>query len=265
MERSFMRYFRALPAAAAVILLAGCDSNPTTPTVDVDAALSQMSSNGIATYSGAAASASTSGLGSLASPSVPAANAANCPYNTSTEFFVCDPITSSGVTFSRSFQLLDAQGVSLSTANPLLVASIRSVIDIDGTVTPPNGAQLTTEITRHEDATLSGIQSTSRVLNGSATQRLAMTGSSFSFVSNDTSATADLLLPSTPQQKYPLGGTITTNRTISTSGVAATSLHQSEEISFDGTSVMTVKIMHGTEARTCLVNLATPGVAPSCS
>jgi hypothetical protein len=260
-----MRLSRLIPALATAALVAGCDSNPTSPTVDVEATLTQMSSGGIATYSGAAASASTSG-GMMTSPSIPAANTSNCPYNPATSFFVCAPVTSNGVSFSRSFQLLDSQGKPLSTPSPLLVAAIRSVIDLDGTITPPQGSQsVTTQITRHEDATLSGIQSASRTLNGNATQRLAMSGSGFAFTSNDTSATANLLLPSSPDQRYPLGGTITTNRTVTTSGVTTTSVHQSEEIAFDGTSIMTVKITVGANVRTCKVNLATPGVAPTCS
>jgi hypothetical protein len=145
---------------------------------------------------------------------------------------------------------------------------VRSIIDVSGTIAPSNGNQVTTEITRHEDATLSGIMSTSRVLNGSSTQRLAFTGQSFSFVSNDTSSTTNLQLPATAAQKYPLGGTIVTDRTVTSSGIATTTHHQHEEISFDGSSIMTVKLTVGTTSTvstTCKVNLATPGVAPVCT
>lgn len=261
-----MRPSRILSATLALIVAAGCDSNPTTPEVNVDAMLTQMSGGGIATYSQAATSASSAGMGMTASPTLPTASASSCPYNATTKFFVCTPVTSNGITFSRSFQLLDASGVALSTPAPLALASIRSVVDVEGTVTPASGSQLmTTQITRHEDATLSGIQSASRVLNGSSTQRLSMTGSSFGFVSNDTSTTTNLQLPSSPDQRYPLGGKIVTNRTVTTSGATTASFHQQEEITFDGTSVMTVKITQGTSIRTCKVNLATPGVAPTCA
>lgn len=261
-----MRMKRIVPSLIAVALVAGCESNPTSPEVNVDAVLSQMSTSGISGFTAVAATASGSGV---VAPSVNApSSTASCPYNTATSFFVCAPVTNNGVTVSRSFQLRDATGAPLSTPNPLLLASVRSIIDVSGTITPANGSQVTTEITRHEDATLTGIMSTNRVLNANSTQRLAFTGSSFSFVSNDTSATTDLQLPATAAQKYPLGGTITTSRTYTSSGITTSTYKQHEEITFDGTSVMTIKITGGVTATfttTCKINLATPGVAPVCT
>ncbi|HET9425783.1 MAG TPA: hypothetical protein VFO55_10460 [Gemmatimonadaceae bacterium] len=257
-----MRLSRVLAAATAAFFIAGCDSSPTTPEVNVDAALNQMASSSISGYSTAAMSMPA---GAMMPSSTPGSSASSCPYNTTTRFFDCSPVTSNNVTFTRSYQLLDASGTALTTPNPLLVASIRSIIDIEGTIaaTGPNPA--TTEIDRHEDATLSGLQSASRVLNGTATQRVSVTGSSFGFVANDTSTTTGLLLPTTQAQKYPLGGTIITSGTVSMSGATTSTQTHRREISFDGTSVMTVKITIGTSVTTCRINMETPGVAPVCS
>lgn len=262
-----MRLIRVLPSMVVAMILGGCESSNTEPVVSIDAVLAQMSSSGIAGFS-ATAGAST-GMNGLAAPSMPGGgSSSSCSYNTGTTFFVCAPFTANGLTITRSFQLRDASGAALSTPNPLLLASVRSIIDVTGTIAPSNGNQITTEITRHEDATLSGIMSANRVLNGNSTQRLAFTGQSFTFVSNDTSATTNLQLPATVAQKYPLGGTIVTDRTVTSSGVTATTHHQHEEISFDGSSIMTVKITIGTSSTvstTCKVNLASPATPPVCT
>lgn len=257
-----MRPTRVL-AILTLIALAACESNPTEPEVSVDAVLSQMASAGISSYSTATLSAA--GGVAVAVPTPGNASSASCPYDSSTKFFVCTPVTQNGLTFSRQFQLLDATGAPLSTGNGLLIASVRSVIDVEGTMTQTGANAATVQIDRHEDAILSGIQSANRVLNGSSTQALTVTGSSFAFTSNDASTTTNLQLPSSPDQKYPLGGTIVTDRTITTSGVTTATSQQHFEISFDGTNLMTVKMTLGTNATTtCKLDLA--GVAaPVCS
>ena len=257
-----MRAIRLIPALALALLSACGSDDPTAPTVDVDATLTQMATGGISNYTTAAAAASYGG----ASVPVPASNSASCPYDASTKFFVCAPVTANGMTFNRKFQLLDASGVALSTANPLTVAAIRSVVDMQGTMTQTTPSPATIQIDRHEDATLSGIQSTNRVMNGTSTQQMTLTASSLAMTSNETSTTTNLQLPATPDQKYPLGGTITTNGSMTLSGVTTGTQQYSREISFDGSSIMTVKMSFaGSTTTTCKVNLAAPGSTPTCS
>jgi hypothetical protein len=257
-----MRSLRFAPALLVAGLISACDSEPTTPTVDVDAALDQMASGGISTYTTAAAGAINGGAG----VPVPAgAHSASCAYSGGTGFFTCAPVTAGGITFARQFQLLDASGAPLAEPNPLLIASIRSVIDVEGTHTGTGVNPVTVQIDRHEDATLSGIQSTSRVLNGSATQQVTVTGSGNSLSTTEASTTTNLMLPSTPQQKYPLGGTIVTTGTMTTSGVTTSTQPYQSEITFDGTSIMTVKLTLGGSTLTCKIDLAPQGGPQSCS
>ena len=112
-----MRFPRLSLSFAVAALVVACDSSSTEPHVDLDAALSQMATSGIGTYATAAAGAGVN----LPSPST---SASSCPYDAATKFFVCAPITASGMTFSRQFQLLDAAGAPLATVNPLAVASL---------------------------------------------------------------------------------------------------------------------------------------------
>ncbi len=255
-----MRSFRFAPALLAAALVAGCDTEPTTPTVNVDAALEQMATGGISTYTTAAAGPLT-GMASVPTPA--GGKASSCSYSAGTGFFSCAPVTAGGITFSRQFQLLDASGAPLAEPNPLLIAAIRSVIDVEGTHTTTGANPTTVQIDRHEDATLSGIQSASRMLNATATQQVSVTGASFAASTDETSTTTDLLLPSTPDKKYPLGGTIVTAGTLTTSGVTSSTQQYQGELAFDGTNLMSVKLTFGSTVLTCKVNLA-PGAQPGC-
>jgi hypothetical protein len=256
-----MRALRLLPALALAALSACDSSEPVGPTADVDAALTLMATGGISSYTTAAAAASVGG----ATVPVPAASAASCPYDATTKFFVCAPVAANGMTFSRKFQLLDASGSPLATANALSVASIRSVVDLEGTITQGAPNPATIQLDRHEDATLTGIQSASRLLNGTSTQQMTLTSSGFSLSSNETGSTSNLQLPSNPDQKYPLGGTITATGSMTLASVTTSTQQYSREISFDGSSIMTVKMTASGSTTTCKVNLASPGATPTCS
>jgi hypothetical protein len=258
-----MRAFQVSSALVLSLLVAACESSDTTtPQVDVDAALAQMASGGISSYTTAAVEA-TAGA-DVAIPSAPGANTASCGYDSGTSFFVCSPVTSNGITFSRQFQLLDATGAPLATVNPLTVAAIRSVIDVEGTTAPSGANQATLHIDRHEDATLSGIQSANRVLDGSSTQELVISTTDAMVTSNEASVTTTLQLPSLPSQKYPLGGKITTDGSLTISGSNPFVQEYQREITFNGTSIMTVKMTSGSTTLTCAIDLSKTS-APACS
>lgn len=246
--------FRSVTALALIAVFAGCESgDPVTPQVDVDAALSDLA-KGAAAYGD---------FGMGASLPSPATHASDCAFDAPSGFFKCAPVNANGIAFSRQFQLLDASGASLSSVNPLLVASIRSVTDVNGTIAPAGAEQVAIEIRRHDDATLSGVQSPNRVLNGTATQQLVASAEGTSLTLNDTTVTTQLQLPSTPQQKYPLGGKVVSSGAIHTPGTATEKYRI--ELSFDGTSIVTIKYAIGTEAFTCKVNMASPNSEPVCT
>ena len=248
-----MRY-RYLSTLALVALFAACDSgDPVTPQVDIDAALSEIATSGV-TYG-------SFGMGSTVP--LPSASSASCAFDAPTGYFKCPPVTSNGITFGRQFQLLDASGAPLSTISPATVASIRSVTDVEGTLAPTTQVPITIQIQRHDDATLAGVQSTTRMLNGLATQKVTVSGDGAAIILHDTTTTTQLKLPSTPQQHYPLGGTIVSSGAIYDDGAAAETYRI--EMIFDGTSVLTVKSTVGGETWTCKVNMANPNADPVCT
>jgi len=260
-----MRTFRYL-SLAILAVLAACAPDATTPTVDVSALADQMSGAGGATYSSAALSASVPGV--AASVPMPAFGPMTCPFSTANQRFECAPQTANGLTFTRSFAALDATGKSLSTPTPTTVAAIRTITDVKGTMTAiatGTVAPPAMSIDRHEDATMSGLQSATHVMNGTSTQKLDFTMTGTTYSSTETGATANLQLPlPTATSHWPLGGTITTDRSVTLSGQAAP-MTSHEVLTFDGTSVMTLKRTAGTVTMTCKFDLAKPGTPPACT
>src|SRR4051812_37554118 len=217
-----------------VLLVAGSCSDSTSPATDVNALVDQMSGNGIASYSTAALAAS----GVATTPVfIPSSASGACSFSASTQFFDCTPVTANGLTITRSFQLLDAAGHALATMDPAAVASLRTVMSVTGTLTPPSGTNAPVmTIDRHEDATMGDLKSGTHVLNGSSTQKVTLTLSGITtgtMTSDETSTTTNLLLPRpTSAVHWPLGGTISTNRTVTFPGVAPTPMQ--DVLTFDG-------------------------------
>ncbi len=245
---------RSLCTLGLIAVLVGCESgDPVTPQVDVDAALAEMTAG--------AAGFGDFGMGSFAS--LPAPHASDCTYDAPSGYFKCAPVSASGVTFARQFQLLDASGQPLSSINPMTIASIRSVSDVSGSVTPSGPDPVTVTITRHDDATLTGVQSANRILNGTATQQLTAAAATEHLTMSDTTVTTALQLPSTAQQKYPLGGTVVSSGVIQEKAGPAEKYRI--EIAFDGTSVVTIKSTFGSVTSSCKFNLANPNAEPVCT
>ncbi|HEX3865880.1 MAG TPA: hypothetical protein VHV78_03975, partial [Gemmatimonadaceae bacterium] len=125
------RSLRVLFAVAAAIIPAGtgcasdATSGPKTQTsqgVDVSPMVSEMTGGGLGLYSGVTAAAL--GLG-VSAPAAVKIVAADCPYSSASQVFICPPVSSNGVTYNVSFWLYDASGNSLSQTNAVGIASIR--------------------------------------------------------------------------------------------------------------------------------------------
>jgi hypothetical protein len=245
---------------AALAFVGACTSDSTSPTSDVNALVDETAT---ATFSSAAMASS---IGGAVLP-MPSTASSSCTYAPASQQFECAPVTMNGLTFTRSFALLDASGASLSVANPVAIASIHTISSIQGTMSSSRLSGITAPVTmtidRHEDATLSQLQAPVHVLNGTSTQKTDFVTAGLTVSTSETSATSDLQLPKpTADVHWPLGGTITTDRTLTGNGLPSQPTH--EVIAFDGTSVMTVRRTTGTVTTTCKIDLAKPGL-PVCS
>ena len=256
-----MRTYRFLPFAA-LVLLGACGSDTTSPVVDINSLVDQSA---VSTYSSAALSAAVPGV--TAAVTAPSSSTASCAYSTTNQRFECAPMTANGLTITRSYALLDASGHPLSTPNPAAVASIHTITDMTGTLsgmsTGTTGPSMT--IDRHEDATMSQLQSATHLLNGTSTQKLGFATAASTYSSNETSTTSNLQLAKpTAAVHWPLGGTITTDRTMTITGLS-TAMASHEVLSFDGTSVMTLTRTSLGVTSTCKIDLAKPATPPVCS
>jgi hypothetical protein len=254
-----MRALRYLPVATLVAI--GACADTTSPTVDVNSLAEESAT---ASYSAAAYSASVGGFGLMP---LPQPGSASCAYSVTSQRFECVPVTMGGITFTRSFALLDANNNPLSTPNPAAVASVHTITDIKGTMSDPGrggSGPVTMTIDHHEDATLSQLQSAIHILNSTSAAKTSMTMTGFSISSIGTSTASNLQLPRpTAEVHWPLGGTITTDRTDVVSGMPGMpGMPPSHEvITFDGTSIMTLTRTLGGVTQTCKIDLAKRGMA----
>jgi hypothetical protein len=257
------------PRAGSRILLVavaatwvGCSDNPTGPTTsvpDVASLLGEMSSS---TLSFAASFAAPLGAGLNTS----AVDPGKCQYSATSGFFECPTVTINGLTFTRSFRLIDDAGNSQSKPDTH-TSAFETKTAVDGTMstTMPGGAagpSSSMNYTLHEksDQTLSGIQTNAHTLNGTSVTSVNGTmqvgTDAFPIDQTVNETTANLVLPNAKAgQRWPQSGTITIETVL---GTVASSGSSTMQITFNGTSVVTIKSTSFGVTTTCHVDLANP-------
>ena len=226
---------------AAAALLAGCGADssvsPTSTPTSLDQVFKEMSLPALSSATTAAA-----GVEGPAAPfgtSVPT----GCSYALASQSFVCAPITASGITFTQSYQLLNASGSPLSAFEPTSLAAVRMQGTITGTESSADG---TFTIDGRQDQTLSGLQTSKHVLNGTTTMNMNGTfgtgvASAQPVVITMKSTSTNLVIPANPgANAYPASGTIAIDETIALAGLPAVTSHL--VLTFNGTSKVKVTI-----------------------
>jgi hypothetical protein len=272
MTRSMLR---SLAAAVSAALVVGCGSDsPSGPstsqhTVDLAAVMAQMSIGRPTSIPGANVVMSVP-----ASTGIPKFVPSACAYSSAAQGFTCPTVTSGGLTFDISYFLYDAGGKSQSAADAKTTAAVRTVVDTKGTATlsPATGTSGTASITDHSDLTMSGLLTSTHVLNGSGTSHydLALSGTTpIHAVIDMTTATKDVTIP-TPADAdtpaWPTSGTITTDaKTVATiGGLGSITTTWHTVITFNGTSTATIVLTSSGAATTCTLDL-TGKNPPVCS
>ena len=249
-----------LTAVAALIV--GCSDNPTGPSSpnvpDVAALLAEMSS---ATLGNTAAVASPMVGPAFSSSSI---DPGRCQYSATSGFFECPAVTINGLTFTRSFRLIDDVGSSQSKPDTH-TSALETKTTIDGTVsstTTTNGTSVSSNYTLHgnSDETLSGIQTSTHTLNGTSVLSVNGTiqlGADVLPIDQTVhETTSNLVLPNAKAgQRWPQSGTITIETMLGTDPSSGTSTTQ---ITFNGTSVVTITSTSSFGTITCHVDLANP-------
>lgn len=260
---------RTLLAAGLLAGLIGCSSDSVespVPSFDVSAAISQTTLGDLNSY----AAVSTL-IHAPATSTVPTVIPSACAYSAADQSFVCPTATVGGLTFKTSYFLYDAAGHPQSQANVATTASLRTIVDVTGTAsfTQFDALSATATLNRHSDMTLSGLLGATRTLNGTTHEHDDVTTSgtiASHSVIDVTSATLNVVLPSSGTSKWPQSGTITSDVASATSlgPLPAINATSHSVITFDGTSVITVVATVAGHLTTCRIDL-TGAASPSCS
>lgn len=202
------------------------------------------------------AAAGMAGLGVSPASGLPASSTTACPYDAATKYFICPAQSQSGITVGVRYQLLNAGGTPLAQLDASL-ASLRYVVDVGGAIDLGDGNGL--DIDSHDEQLLTGLQTATRVVNGTGATDLSMTANGQVLSVTVTRAINDLVLPSEPgPNAYPTSGSITTSATAE--GVTFTST-----MTFNGTSTVTIVNAFNGTPETCTFDLASPETPPLCS
>jgi hypothetical protein len=250
------------PLAALLIVAAACGSDSSvTPTTDtpratLDQALTELSHPALSATGG-----SISGL----FPGAPALGIGRCGYVAASQSFVCPPTTTSGITITQSFTLLNATGAAQSVFDAATTAAVKSSTAVAGTV-DQDGSTLTVDA--REELTLSGLLTGTHTINGTSTAHIFGTLVLDEAADVDiriTASVANLVLPTNATsgtQSWPVSGTIVVESSAAFSDFTASTR---QSITFNGTSTVTVTITGGGVSQTCQLNLARPQDTPACA
>ena len=248
-----------LGVACTVLTACGDSTAPgSTQPLSLDAALAEV--NSAQTYSTAGLAAGGMVLpipiNFLAPPS-------NCPFNASTNSFVCPGRSVGGLTSTIWFQLFDDSNQPLTEFNPNTVAAIRMVIDMSGTLAANSSStSLTTTLARHSDQTLSGLRTDRHTLNGTGTTNITTTIGSQTVSGTGSDKTTDVVLPPPGSATHwPLSGSISMDLS---SGMGGTAFSSSFTMTFNGTSKVMITMTFGGTTRTCTLDLSAPATPGGC-
>lgn len=237
-----------LTAVALMLVVSACSDSPTGPgnsSVDLATALSQMS---LSTYV-----PSTLGIG-VTTPSFTAVTS-TCSYDASAQSFTCPTVNQGGLTATRSFQLLSAAGTPQSAFDAASTSAIRTTSTVKGTTTLGSDA---VTIDLNEVMTLSGLLTSTRVLDGTQQSHISGNFSGHAVDETATMTIAGLQLP--PQRgpaSYPKAGTITMAINLTTPGQPAYA--STMTMAFNGTSKVSVTFTGDGFTEKCTLDLAVAG------
>lgn len=247
-----VRALRALSFVTVAAFAAACSSDSTAPDrqpADLGAVLTEMNVPGVA---------ATLIPSMPATPSAAAPTPSSCSYEATSQRFYCPTVTASGVTFSRWFTLLNAAGTAQSQFDAATTDAVHMNTSLMGNFTA-NGS--TVSVAGNEDLTLRGLLSGVHTLAGTSLINVTGTDAKVGapYILSVSTTVNDLVLPSSPADKWPKSGSVTIDATHALAGTTTTS-HLSA--AFNGTSKVNVSLTSGGITVSCIVDLASQN--PGC-
>lgn len=219
------------------------------------------------------ASLTASGTPSAASLSVMRAGAPGCALDEASGRHVCPTLTVEGLTWTRSYALLDADGQAMAEYSPTLTASINAQWTMDGTVHGSHGDATWTATVHHaRDYTVSGLAGaeTSRSWSGtgSSADTAVYTGANrtrrYGMTGTHTTTAVVFALPRA-EHHYPQSGTVerTVSGTATVSGAqqVTRSVARTVRVTFDGDATARLEVVGPERTLVCTLDLATRQVS----
>jgi hypothetical protein len=193
-----------------------------------------------------------------ATPDASAPTPSNCSYDAGTQRFYCPGVTASGVTFTRSFALLDGNGTAQSQYDAATTDAVNLNSSLMGNFTA-NGSSVS--VAGNENLTLSGLLSGVHTLAGTSLINVTGTDAKVGapYILSVSTTVNDLVLPDSRADKWPKSGSVTIDATHALAGTTTTS-HLTA--TFNGTSKVNVSLTSGGITVSCIVDLASQN--PSC-
>jgi len=185
-----------------------------------------------------------------------------CTFSAATGRVSCDPVTSNGLTLTRSASYATAAGVAQSAPDST-TNTINLAISVSGARVHRNGDS---SVVQHaSDRTVGGLApaSTQRTVNGTSAGQETRSGTSDSLghyvaVRTIGDTTTGLVVPlENGRPTYPTAGTVIRSMTVTVTfdGQAPTTTSRREVVTYDGSSTATVVITRDGTTKSCALPL----------
>lgn len=187
----------------------------------------------------------------------------SCAFDETTGRVTCPEFSKHGLSVNVSFAFKDVDGNAQSAFDTATTNSVNVKTDVSGTMSRHDGA-VTSTVSHASDRTVSGLASgsTERTVNGTAEGHESTTGTrddvAFTAVRDAADTTSGLVIPIVDgRPTIPSAGKVirTMTVTITPEDGTATTRTRREEITFDGTSTISVKITQDGVTKNCTLTL----------
>ncbi len=260
MDRThFLVRIARLAVLAVATGVAACSSDATAPGPDSAA---DVAIGDVAPYVGPAFESPSASVG-------PETRAQECPFNAERQRFVCGPVVRNGLTHVHAFAFFDAAGAIQRRYDALTTETIAREGIVEGTLSRENA---TIKINHRVQTRISGLAGANATFiinsvgrDASSTEiALADGRSSTAILAFDT--TANVVMPVHPRESarpaaaWPLSGTRIFNVTVrhERTGRPTFTTHRREEITYNGTNLVPVKLSVNGATRSCIRDLSAP-------
>lgn len=186
----------------------------------------------------------------------------HCTFDSATGRVTCPETTKHELKVNVSYAFEDVEGVAQAKFDTVTTNSVNVKVDVSGTKAHRKGA--TSTLAHASDRTIGGLAkgSTQRTVDGTAKAHESTTGTregiSFTAVRDAGDTTRNVVISIVEgKPTIPTSGTVIRAMTVSITpdGGTATTKSRREEITFDGTNVIKVKITQDGQTKNCTITL----------